>query len=153
MAELAELEDGLRILEPSAGTGQLVKAAKACAPGARVQAVEVNHNLALQLEREGGCDVRCDDFLSCDLEHLGRFDRILMNPPFERAADVVHILHARKFLAPGGRLVAVCAGGPAQAARLQPLADSWEPLPAGTFKAAGTNVHTVLLTMSAEEVA
>jgi hypothetical protein len=35
--------------------------------------------------------------------------------------------------------------GPRQHDKLQPLADSWEYLPAGTFE--GTNVRTVLLTM------
>lgn len=32
---------------------------------------------------------------------------------------------------------------------LQPLADHWEPLPAGTFAEQGTNVNTVLLTIHA----
>ena len=68
-----------------------------------------------------------------------------MNPPFANADDVKHILHARRFLAPGGRLVAICAAGPRQHDALQGLADSWEYLPPGTFE--GTNVRTVLLTM------
>jgi 16S rRNA G1207 methylase RsmC len=70
-----------------------------------------------------------------------------MNPPFADGADIKHILHARTFLNPGGKLVAICANGPRQQAALQPLASSWEPLPAGTFKESGTNVNTVLLTI------
>lgn len=80
-----------------------------------------------------------------------------MNPPFANGADIAHILHARRFLAPGGRLVAICAGGPRQAAKLRPLVEAcggeWEPLPAGTFKDAGTGVSTVLLTLYATETA
>ena len=75
------------------------------------------------------------------------FNAILMNPPFAKAADIAHILHARRFLAPGGRLVAICAGGPRQAAALQHLCEHWEPLPPGTFKEQGTGVNTVLLVM------
>jgi hypothetical protein len=81
-----------------------------------------------------------------------------MNPPFERGADIEHILHAMKFLAPagwdpglmgdkGGLLVAICANGPRQQAELKPLATTWEELPEGTFAAQGTNVRTVMLTI------
>jgi 16S rRNA G1207 methylase RsmC len=73
------------------------------------------------------------------------FDRILMNPPFERGDDIRHIEHARKFLKPGGRLVAICADGPRQRERLQPIASQWRSLPAGTFKESGTMVNTALL--------
>lgn len=72
-----------------------------------------------------------------------------MNPPFANAADVAHILHARRFLAPGGRIVGICAAGPRQHAALQPLADSWEYLEPGTFE--GTNVRAVLFTMGAAD--
>jgi 16S rRNA G1207 methylase RsmC len=68
-----------------------------------------------------------------------------MNPPFERGADIQHIEHARKFVKPGGRLVAICANGPRQRERLMPLATHWEDLPAGTFKAQGTAVNAALL--------
>ncbi len=30
-----------------------------------------------------------------------------MNPPFSRQQDIRHVMHAAKFLKPGGRLVAV----------------------------------------------
>ena len=46
------------------------------------------------------------------------------------------------------RLVAICAGGPRQEKVLQPLSDSWERLPADSFKESGTNVSTVLLTIT-----
>jgi hypothetical protein len=75
-----------------------------------------------------------------------------MNPPFENGADIKHITHAISFLKPGGRLVAICANGPRQNEKLRPLADTWEPLPDGTFKESGTGVNTVLLTIDALEV-
>jgi SAM-dependent methyltransferase len=149
---------GLRILEPSAGTGELVKAIWDDATGAdcvRVVAVEINDQLVQRLEalrnlqmyaNSDNFDIHRADFLQCNGD-LGKFDAVLMNPPFENGSDIRHVLHARQFLKPGGRLVAICANGPRQQRELQPIADSWEELPAGTF--AGTDVRTVLLTVSA----
>ena len=74
-----------------------------------------------------------------------------MNPPFENGSDIKHILHARQMLKAGGRLVAICANGPRQERELQPLCDSWEVLPPGSFAEQGTNVNTVLLSMSADD--
>ena len=70
-----------------------------------------------------------------------------MNPPFENGTDIKHILHARGLLKPGGRLVAICANGPRQQAKLRPLASSWKPLPSDTF--AGTSVNAALITIEA----
>lgn len=89
--------------------------------------------------------VTCANFLECNGD-LGRFDRVVMNPPFENGADIKHITHALTMLKPGGRLVAICANGPRQNEQLRPLADTWEELPAGTFD--GTGVRAVLLVIA-----
>lgn len=140
MADMLGAEDGETVLEPSAGTGALVDAVLAVCPGALLWKVEANKALADRIK------AFCCDFLTCDFPP-GHFDRVIMNPPFENAADIKHILHALKFLRKGGRLVAICANGPRQTATLKPLAASWEELPAGTFDA--TSVRTVLLTIEA----
>jgi hypothetical protein len=97
------------------------------------------------------------DFLECTVAQLGLFDCVLMNPPFGSADDIKHIEHAAGFLRPGGTLVAICAAGPRQHQRLKPLVERhggvWEPLPAGTFSDAGTNVQTVLLRFTSREEA
>lgn len=150
MAARAELWPGARVLEPSAGTGRLIRAIYAEA-AAEVVAVEVNPELAEMLRKgDGRIDVREADFLACNGD-LGTFDRVVMNPPFTGGSDIRHVLHARKFLRPGGLLVALCAAGPRQEAALQPLADSWEVLPEGSFKAEGAGVRVALLTMGPEE--
>ena len=113
MVELADVQPGHRVLEPSAGTGRLLQALP---PGCDVTAVEINTTLARQI------NARCADFLSLSPADIGPFHRIVMNPPFANAQDIRHILHARQFLAPGGALVALCANGPRQRAALQPLA-------------------------------
>jgi phospholipid N-methyltransferase len=160
MVELADIQGTDRVLEPSAGTGALVGAMGGRFHGndpmtrGHLVAIELNHDLAERLRREFPLtEVHCGDFLDERFsgEALPLFDKIVMNPPFNGGDDIRHILAARKLLRPGGRLVAICAGGPRQAKALEHLADLWEPLPAGTFAQAGTNVSTVLLTMEAPE--
>ena len=149
MVELAEIEPGMTVLEPSAGTGRIVQAVMN-AVDTEIVAFEINHALCSQLTASFPSYVlqaRCKDFLQVE-DGRGQWERILMNPPFENAVDIKHIKHAYELLKPGGKMVAICAGGPRQAEQLKPLADTWEVLPAGTFEESGTGVSTVLLTMT-----
>lgn len=146
---------GRRVLEPSAGTGNLVSAIINAATGAdcvQVVAVEINPGLVQSLEalrartvyaRPENFDIRQADFLGCNGD-LGKFDRVVMNPPFENGADILHIQHARHFLKPGGRLVALCANGPRQREKLMPEASEWVDLPPGSFKESGTMVNAAI---------
>lgn len=157
MADLAEIQPGDRVLEPSAGTGRLIGAMGGRMFGHNperggVVAIEINHSLVSLLESQFPLtEVKCTDFLECNGD-LGKFDAVIMNPPFENAVDIKHIKHAITMLKPGGRLVAICANGPRQNEQLRPLVESmggeWEVLPAGTFIESGTGVNTVLLSMS-----
>jgi 16S rRNA G1207 methylase RsmC len=113
--------------------------------GAAVSAVEINGQLAAAVVTSAV--VTCADFLTCN-GNLGKFDRILMNPPFSNGEDIKHIRHALTFLKPGGRLVAICANGPRQREALMGLG-TWEDLPAGTFKESGTMVNSAMLTVDA----
>lgn len=155
MVELADIEPGNRVLEPSAGTGNLVRAIFDAAP-VQVVAVERDARVLDATRRQwtswgnSRVDWRSADFLECNGD-LGTFDRIIMNPPFTNAADIRHIMHARHMLRPGGRLVALCANGPRQRDALQAIADTWEDLPEGSFAAAGTGVRVALLTIESEE--
>ena len=148
MAELIDNTNPARVLEPSAGTGQLLKALERHHPAALITAVEINGQLATHLAAAHPQAVIIeDDFLAHD--DLGKFDAVLMNPPFKNGEDIKHIKHAAAMLKPNGLLVALCANGPRQANQLKPLADTWEPLPAGSFKDQGTAVSVVLLTIRA----
>lgn len=155
MAERLELREGSRILEPSAGTGRLLDAVKAQADslGVRVelQAVEINRSLSEALG--GKAKVAHGDFLEmCAADLGGRFDGIIMNPPFGKGVDVAHVHHALAMLKPGGRLVALCAGGPKQEDALRPLTQvdggSWVPIGSGAFAEQGTNVRVVFLVIN-----
>lgn len=154
VADLADVGEGCEVLEPSAGTGSLLGAigARWHETGGRAVAVEIDGRLCERLRAEFPLtDVRCADFLQCNGD-LGKFDRVVMNPPFQNGADIKHITHALTFLKPGGRLVAICADGPRQNDTLKPLAESsggtWEPLPSDSF--AGTGVRTALLVIESQ---
>jgi len=139
MLDHADIRAGHSVLEPSAGKGDLIKAALSL--GATVRGYEINYTLAEHCHKQG-FDVRCCDFL--DTVPIVKFDRVLMNPPFERGIDARHIRHAVQFLKPGGRLVAVaCSTTGAK------LANEFEviALPVGSFKAAdrATGVNTCLV--------
>jgi len=149
MAQILNPKPGARILEPSAGLGRLLDALAPFQPS-EIVAVEMAPQCAgelFQQEREG-VTIKQRDFLMCTPEELGTFDAVLMNPPFHMRSDIKHIEHARRFLRPSGRLVALCLDGYKRAESFQSLADTWEVLPAGTFKDAGTNVATVLFSIT-----
>lgn len=155
MVDLARIQDGDSILEPSAGAGALLQAIarRHDVEALTIHGVEINQGLASRLQGIfPSAAVHCADFLACEPSALGNFDAILMNPPFENAQDIEHITHALEFLQPGGRLVAICANGPRQNAKLKPMIEEmggeWEVLPAGTFKTSGTMVNAALITVS-----
>ena len=146
MVEEAGIAGAVRILEPSAGTGNVLRAIQEEAGTlATTTAVEIDARLARTGYGSQELRVVVGDFLEQTPERLGSFDRIVMNPPFANADDVRHVVHALAFLSRGGRLVAICAGGPRQERELRPLASLWEPLPARTFRDSGTDANTVLL--------
>lgn len=140
--ELAEIEPGQAILEPSAGLGRLIQPIADC----RITAVEIDLAICNHLRKSfPAVEVIHGDFL----EWSGRkFDRIVMNPPFKMGRDVKHIRHAISMLANGGRLVSVCMNGPKQRAAIQPIADQWIELGTGAFKSEGTNVDTAIFVKS-----
>jgi predicted RNA methylase len=159
---------GKRILEPSAGTGNLVEAIFEAAGGdafCRVVAVEVAPQLIQVLrDRRARLPYANDenfrivqgDFLQQD-GALGQFDLVVMNPPFANRRDVIHVDHARRFLKLNeGKLIAIMSPAwtfrndkitKAFRAYVHSRKHTWELLPAGTFSSVGTEVHTGILTL------
>lgn len=146
---------GLTVLEPSAGTGRL--AFPAADRGAHVVAVEYQPQLVASLRSDGrlGRVVQAD-FLALTPAAFGRFDRVIMNPPFDGGRDIDHVRHALSFVAPGGRLVAIMAAGiaykeDARTLKLRTMIEdaggTIRDLPPGSFAEAGTNVNTCLVTI------
>jgi protein-L-isoaspartate O-methyltransferase len=148
MVARADIEPDMDVLEPQAGTGALVRAILRAEPTSKVMAVEINGDLC-QMLVDLPCRVICKDFFTFDM--TGKFDRIIMNPPFDHGIDIKHIEHALTMLKPGGRLVTLCAAGPKQRAAFIDRAEEWEDLPPNSFKEAGTGVNVAMVTIDAPE--
>lgn len=150
MVALAEIGPGMTVLEPSAGTGNIMQAIINDDQAQSIVAVEINSDLASRLQFEYPLSfVHCMDFLGYGRGYL--VDRIIMNPPFSNGSDIKHINHAFSMLKPGGRLVALCANGPRQQAAFMDLADHWEDLPVGSFASHGTGVNVALMVIDKPE--
>lgn len=143
IVDIAEIEPGECVLEPSAGTGNLVQAVIDSGVDTEILAYEINCNLVRQLAGRWPSyrvQVRQADFLEVR-DFQGQYPKIIMNPPFRNGEDIKHIEHARTFLRPGGVLVAICAGGPRQVEKYGPYIV--QDLPAGTFE--GTGVRSLII--------
>ena len=157
LVAFAQIIPGMKILEPSAGYGALaLRAANLTSSLADVTVCELLHANVRKLRECGFKDVRELDFLA--LSPVPEFDRVVMNPPFSRGVDIDHFLHAAKFLKPEGRIVAILStswqrhsAAKAVAFRelMQECDAQMEPIPAGAFKAAGTQVATVMVGVDA----
>lgn len=180
MDEVCLLQDKqkprLRVLEPSAGTGNL---ARRCARPSKdsilqwaqdryrfdpeVDCVEIQPALAADLRASGRFGkVYTADFLKLSPSTTGLYDRVVMNPPFDRERDIDHVLHALKFLKPGGTLTAVMSAGTEfrntkKSIAFRKLMDgmraSWRDLPTGSFSSVGTNCNTIILKVTPPNVA
>jgi predicted RNA methylase len=168
MADIATLRPTERVLEPSAGLGAIARIAREIVGLENVVCYEADPQRRLALIKAGfavrghaeaGNDF-CD-FLSVDPKRIVDIDVVLMNPPFARGQDIAHVLHAFQFLRPGGRLVAITSPGWTfrQERKYQEFREfvdqhmfHQEALPAGTFKASGTNASAILLGLEPDKI-
>lgn len=158
MIEAACIQDYHSVLEPSAGHGAICdRLAAVLSEDGTLDACEVNYTLREILTAKGYnliehnfMDLAADKFAN---EHF-YYDRILMNPPFEKLQDIEHIKHAFDLLKDGGRLVAIMS--PAAFFRddkksrafrewFDILGGERVDLPAGSFKESGTGVNSVMV--------
>lgn len=114
MVQMANIQPGMEVLEPSAGSGNIADAIQEACPGCHLTLVEINGSLVDILKAKGydGNQIYHTDFLRDNEEIRSGFDRIVMNPPFEKNQDIDHVLHAFDLLRPGGRLVAIVSEHP-----------------------------------------
>lgn len=152
---LADIRPRMRVLEPSAGLGAI--AYPCAAAGALVDCYEIQQGNAAMLAMTAPHDLghtKVADFLQ--IEPRAEYDRVVMNPPFAKQADVKHVLHALKFLKPDGLLVSVMSSGVTfrddkltQSFRdlVRARAGDIEALEDGAFKSSGTMVRTVIVTI------
>jgi Methyltransferase small domain len=107
MIGFAAIEPSDICLEPSAGSGSIALALRAIGVE-QIDCVESYRVLrqALELQR---FRLVGSDFL--EMQPSATYNKILMNPPFGKNVYVQHIQHAYRFLARGGRLVAIAPCG------------------------------------------
>ena len=148
MVRSANLFDGCSVLEPSAGAGGIADQIREA--GHEPLCIEIAGSL-VPILREKGYTVVHMDFLHYEEQ---TFDRIILNPPFERGQDIDHVQHAYKLLNPGGRIVAIMSAGTFyRSDNKTSVFRSWfshrgvsnTDLPAGTFQSSGTMVTSCLV--------
>ncbi|PSS62481.1 SAM-dependent methyltransferase [Ensifer sp. NM-2] len=153
VVDLADVQAGMSVLEPSAGVGRIAAAARQV--GSFVTCWEIDEKRAEKLA-DVAHSLNVGDFLAA--EPVSAFDRVVMNPPFAKQDDIRHVLHALRFLKPGGRLVAIMSAGVMfrenkLSSEFRDLVEqssgSIERLPEGAFKASGTSVNTCIVTINA----
>lgn len=151
-------KEGERILEPSAGIGNIVRAL--LQKPVIVDAVEVHPGradaiLGLASDRLA---VQCANFLRMKAEPI--YDAAIMNPPFSGTHWMKHVRHAFDFLKPGGELRAIL---PVSAEindtpghrKFRAWAEChspgwrglWRDLPAESFAEVGVRINTTVLTL------
>jgi phospholipid N-methyltransferase len=108
MIDQLDIKENDQILEPSSGKGDILKELlkSECK---NITGLEINYTLNEYIKKVIGFD-NClhSDFLN----HDQNYNKIIMNPPFEKQQDIDHINHAFKLLKDGGRLVAICSESP-----------------------------------------
>jgi predicted RNA methylase len=95
--------EGKTILEPSAGSGNIVDF---CAGSGAALIIACEKEPELRKVLAGKCKVISDDFLKVRSDEISHVDMIVMNPPF--SADEQHILHAFEIAPDGCDIIALC---------------------------------------------
>ena len=142
VVELADIQPGMSVLEPSAGSGALAEAIMRAEPAVALTCIERHSRLADYLSHD--YPTTCADFLEWNTDGAMKFQRIVANPPFDKGADIKHIRHMMTMLVPDGRIVAICSPGPRQQKAIREFASQWIDVPSGTFAQSGTNVASVI---------
>lgn len=148
----ADIREGMMCLEPSAGIGNIVEAIEGL--GGQVAAYEIDAKRLHQCKERCTLThgIRLSDFLSATPEPI--FDRVVMNPTFQKQADIAHVKHAAKFLKPDGRLISIMSSGitfrnTKLATEFRAFLDDHDAevqqLPEGSFAETGTNVNAVVV--------
>ncbi|MGX1129936.1 putative RNA methylase [Streptomyces glaucescens] len=154
LVDLASLQPDMLVLEPSAGSGAI--AHTVAKQGAVVDCIEQDPGYAATLT-DTGCarTLTVADFLTVPPQPV--YDRVVMNPPFTRGADMEHVQHALRFLKPDGLLVSVMSWTVAEYGRntaafralVETRGGTVEAVGAGAFRESGTDVPTVIVTIPA----
>ncbi|MDR1981515.1 MAG: methyltransferase [Tannerellaceae bacterium] len=154
LVDMARIKVFSRILEPSAGRGEIVKAImyEWPVPVYGYELMDINKTFLKEIP--DFVLLGSDFLIECNDE---RFDRIIANPPFSQNQDINHIRKMYDCLNPGGRLVSVASkhwrlsnGKKEEAFRvwLTEVGAQVEGVEAGTFKDSGTAIETCIIVIN-----
>jgi hypothetical protein len=107
MLEIADVKPMQRVLDPSAGGGDICLAVRELGV-LIVDSFEIDSDLRQALTLLGFPPLGWD-FLTATPRPI--YDRVVMNPPFSKDAYIDHVRAAYHWLAPGGELIAVLPNG------------------------------------------
>lgn len=154
------LPESPRILEPSAGIGNIADAVSATYPDAVIDCCEILDLNRAVLESKGHVVV-ADDFLTWQPGAV--YDAIVMNPPFSVAKDktawATHLMHAWSLLKDDGYLVCITPAAiefrdDTTHKTIRDLVRQYggiESIDAGAFKDSGTGVATCMAWMRKDD--
>lgn len=149
---------GFRILEPSAGSGNIIKELFFAWPDIhQIDACEIFEPNRMLLEQIEGVLIIGDDFLKLEgFENY--YDLIIANPPFAKNQDIDHVYKMYECLKPKGQLITLTSKHwkvssnkkeKAFVEWLESLDDqSAYNIPPGAFNESGTNIETKLLVIT-----
>lgn len=145
--------DGMKLLEPSAGDGALIKAVREFKgmeiPFDAFELMELNR---MKLAKLNDVTILGDDFMSCDL--IDEYDLVIANPPFTNNQDIDHIGKMWQVCKPGGMIITMAScswtfGSQKKQVQFKDWLKSIDAeqyvIAEGTFKDSGTTVQTTLL--------
>lgn len=153
-----DLKDDMKILEPSAGRGSLIKAVQRINDKVKFDAYEAMPENRKYLEAMQNVNIVGEDFLQSDL--TVKYDVIVANPPFCKNQDVTHVLRMWEHLKSGGRLVAIMSPHWQHAQDkkskqfrefLQSVGGQTYEIAEGAFKESGTNIRTYYVVIDKPE--
>ncbi|WP_234734782.1 DNA methyltransferase family protein [Tellurirhabdus bombi] len=147
-----ELEEHHTVLEPSAGTGNILKAIWRVFPSMQIDVYELWGRNADILRQMGNVNFWGYDFRLADERKL--YDRIIANPPFTKGQDMLHVRKMYELLADEGRLVSVVSAhwkfGSDKISKefrkwMEDVDGNYFDLPGGSFKDSNTGVQSCVI--------
>lgn len=158
LVELACIEPGHIVLEPSAGQGAIIKAIHRVDPDIEIDCYELIDLNRAFLEKLKNITIVGKDFIKEEKTII--YDRIIANPPFSKNQDIEHVTEMYDRLEDGGRLVSImsnhwrfASGKKEKAFKLfieESGAEVYDIEP-GAFKESGTTISACIVVIDRTE--
>lgn len=153
---LFEADQQIKILEPSAGDGSLVKAINRHNPDLMVDCFELMDLNWMKLAKVPGAVMLGDDFLKAvdEKKILNTYDLIIANPPFSKNQDIDHIMAMYECTKVGGYIITIASkswtfGSQKKQVKfknwLEEINAVTEEIMPGSFKDSGTLVGAMII--------